>query len=187
MEYHWSNSSWQKMEGMRKQEDYQSRLARYMHNCYHSGGNGVNAYDGGNHGHENFISRGHNGYGNFTPKRHNGVGNFLLMDTQLSMPSQGVAMVEPLTPSMVDELPRVKELPQAKIEKILETHVEKEISNEDSCDNMNEKSIEKEECIETKEKDRVEEKERLVERLCIFAFISIISKEKQYFECSKEK
>ncbi|KAI5677769.1 hypothetical protein M9H77_08719 [Catharanthus roseus] len=57
---------------------------------------------------------------------------------------------------MVDEIPRRKELPQAKIEKSLETHVEKEISSDDSCDNMNEKSVEKEECIETKEKDRKE-------------------------------
>ncbi|KAI5677010.1 hypothetical protein M9H77_07960 [Catharanthus roseus] len=74
MEYHWSNSSWQRMEAMRKQEDYQSKLARDIR--YHGGSNGVNTYDGSNHGHGNFISRGHDGYGNFTPKRHNGVGNF---------------------------------------------------------------------------------------------------------------
>ncbi|KAI5663879.1 hypothetical protein M9H77_23202 [Catharanthus roseus] len=64
------------MEAMRRQEDYQSELARDMHNCYYGGGNGVNAYGGRNHGHGNFISRGHDDYRNFTPKRHNGVGNF---------------------------------------------------------------------------------------------------------------
>ncbi|KAI5652234.1 hypothetical protein M9H77_29421 [Catharanthus roseus] len=47
-----------------------------MHNFYHGGGNGVNAYGGSNHGHGNFISRRHDGYRNFTSKRHNGVGNF---------------------------------------------------------------------------------------------------------------
>ncbi|KAI5676962.1 hypothetical protein M9H77_07912 [Catharanthus roseus] len=73
MEYHWSNSSWQRMEAIRKQEDYQSKLARDMHDYYHGGSNGVNAYDRSNNGHGNFISRGHNGYRNFTPKRHNGV------------------------------------------------------------------------------------------------------------------
>ncbi|KAI5649717.1 hypothetical protein M9H77_35722 [Catharanthus roseus] len=48
-----------------KQEDYHSKLARDMHNFYHSGHNGVNAYGGNNHG-----------SANFTPKRHIGVGNF---------------------------------------------------------------------------------------------------------------
>ncbi|KAI5681857.1 hypothetical protein M9H77_03085 [Catharanthus roseus] len=76
MEYTWSNSSWQKMEAMRKQEDYQSKLARDMHNFYHGRGNGVNTYGGSNHGYGNFVSRGHDGYGNFTFKRHNTVGNF---------------------------------------------------------------------------------------------------------------
>ncbi|KAI5648951.1 hypothetical protein M9H77_34956 [Catharanthus roseus] len=76
MEYHWSNSLWQRMEAMRKQEDYQSKLERDMHNCYHGGGNGVNAYGGSNHGHGSFMFRGHDSYGNFTPKRYNGVGNF---------------------------------------------------------------------------------------------------------------
>ncbi|KAI5668774.1 hypothetical protein M9H77_18627 [Catharanthus roseus] len=50
-----------------------------------------------------------------------------------------------------------------------------ETSNEDSCDNMNEKSIEKEEFNE------------LVERLCIFDSISFLSKESKHFVCSKEK
>ncbi|KAI5653405.1 hypothetical protein M9H77_30592 [Catharanthus roseus] len=90
---------------------------------------------------------------------------------------------------MVEEFPKVNELPQAQevVEESIVIHVVGETSNEDSCDNMNEKSIEKEECNEFKEKEIVEEKERLVERLCIFDFISIISKESEHFECSKEK
>ncbi|KAI5672638.1 hypothetical protein M9H77_13002 [Catharanthus roseus] len=94
---------------------------------------------------------------------------------QLSNPSQGVAKVGPLTPSIIEEAPKVKELPHAKleIEESLETHVEKEISNEDSCDNINEKNIEKEECIEVKER-----KEWKKER---------DSLRSENFECSKEK
>ncbi|KAI5672249.1 hypothetical protein M9H77_12613 [Catharanthus roseus] len=48
-----------------KQEDYQSKLARGMHNFHHGGGNRVNAYGGIN-----------NGNRKFTPRRHVGVGNF---------------------------------------------------------------------------------------------------------------
>ncbi|KAI5653088.1 hypothetical protein M9H77_30275 [Catharanthus roseus] len=74
-------------------------------------------------------------------------------DTQLSKPSQGVAKVEPLTPSSFEEVPKVKSFHMIlEIEEGLETHVENEISNEDSCVNMNEKSIEKEEYIETKKR-----------------------------------
>ncbi|KAI5667363.1 hypothetical protein M9H77_17216 [Catharanthus roseus] len=87
---------------------------------------------------------------------------------------------------MVDELLRIKELPQAKIEKSLLTHVEKEISNNDSCDNMNDKNIEKE-SIEIEGKDRVEEKERLVERLCVFGSMSTLFKKCEKHECEKEK
>ncbi|KAI5677774.1 hypothetical protein M9H77_08724 [Catharanthus roseus] len=61
---------------MRKQEDYQSKIPRDMHNCYRGFGNGVNAYARSNHGHGNFISRRHDGYRDFTPKTHNGTGNF---------------------------------------------------------------------------------------------------------------
>ncbi|KAI5650178.1 hypothetical protein M9H77_36183 [Catharanthus roseus] len=67
MEYTWSNSSRERMEAMRKQEDYQSKLTRDMHNFYHDGGNRVNAYGGINHGSVNF-----------TPKRYIGVANFSL-------------------------------------------------------------------------------------------------------------
>ncbi|KAI5652559.1 hypothetical protein M9H77_29746 [Catharanthus roseus] len=69
----------------------------------------------------------------------------------------------------------------------LKRHNGVETSNVDSCENMNEKSIEKEDCNEIKEKERGEEKERLVERLCIFDSISMFSKESEYFECPKEK
>ncbi|KAI5682147.1 hypothetical protein M9H77_03375 [Catharanthus roseus] len=65
MEYDWSNSSWKRMEAKKKQEDYQSKLARDMHSFHHGGGNGFNAY-GGNH----YAN------GSFTPRRHVGVGNF---------------------------------------------------------------------------------------------------------------
>ncbi|KAI5663881.1 hypothetical protein M9H77_23204 [Catharanthus roseus] len=45
-------------------------------------------------------------------------------------------------PSITKEAPKLIELPHVKleIEEIVETHVEKKISNVDSCDNMNEKS-----------------------------------------------
>ncbi|KAI5676949.1 hypothetical protein M9H77_07899 [Catharanthus roseus] len=65
MEYDWSNLPWKKMEGKRKQEDYQSKLARAKHNLHHGGGNGFNAYGGVNHGN-----------GNFTPRKHVGVDNY---------------------------------------------------------------------------------------------------------------
>ncbi|KAI5663711.1 hypothetical protein M9H77_23034 [Catharanthus roseus] len=84
---------------------------------------------------------------------------------------QGQARVKLMEPSIVDKAPKNKELPQAKleIEESLETHVLKETSNEDSCDNMNEKSIEKEECSKFKEREIVEEKERVDEYYVNFA------------------
>ncbi|KAI5681997.1 hypothetical protein M9H77_03225 [Catharanthus roseus] len=82
--------------------------------------------------------------------------------------------------SMVEESPKVKELSQGKIED-LKIHVEEETSKKEPCCIMSEK------CIEIKEKERVEEKKRLVERLYIFYSNSILSKESEYFECSKEK
>ncbi|KAI5663048.1 hypothetical protein M9H77_22371 [Catharanthus roseus] len=88
---------------------------------------------------------------------------------------------------MVDESPRIKELPQAKFEKSLETHVEKEISNEDSYDIINEKSIEKEECNEFKETERVEEKESLSENSHYFYSISTLCEKLEKDESSKEK
>ncbi|KAI5672724.1 hypothetical protein M9H77_13088 [Catharanthus roseus] len=63
MEYNWSNPSWKMMEAKSKQEDYQSKLARDMHNFHHSDGNGFNAYGGKDHGNGNFTSRRH--VGNF--------------------------------------------------------------------------------------------------------------------------
>ncbi|KAI5675689.1 hypothetical protein M9H77_06639 [Catharanthus roseus] len=87
---------------------------------------------------------------------------------------------------MVDELPRVKKLPQAKIDS-LETHVQKETSNEDSYDIMNGKSIKKEECNEFKEKERVEEKESLSDNSYYFYSISTLCEKLKIGECSKEK
>ncbi|KAI5663037.1 hypothetical protein M9H77_22360 [Catharanthus roseus] len=176
-----------------KIKDYQSKLERDKYNFYHDGGYGVNAYSGNNHGISNFSSyakfygyTSYDDYGvyervNINYVEHSpadcydfGEHSYDRGDTQLSIPSQGVSKVEHLktSTSMVDQLPRIKELPQDKIEKSLQTH-----------------RIEKEECIETqkKKKIRVEEKERLAERLCISESISILSKESEYFECSKEK
>ncbi|KAI5676313.1 hypothetical protein M9H77_07263 [Catharanthus roseus] len=48
------------MEAKSKQENYQSKIARDMHNFYHGGGNGFNAYGGNNHRNGNFSKR-HNG------------------------------------------------------------------------------------------------------------------------------
>lgn len=64
-EYVDTTSSRQRMEAMRKQEDYQSKFTGDMHNFYHGSCNGVNSYVGNNQGSENF-----------TPKRHIRVGNF---------------------------------------------------------------------------------------------------------------
>ncbi|KAI5664061.1 hypothetical protein M9H77_23384 [Catharanthus roseus] len=47
-----------------------------VHNFYHDGGNGVNAYGGSNHVHGDFISRVRDDYENFTARRHVEVANF---------------------------------------------------------------------------------------------------------------
>ncbi|KAI5653485.1 hypothetical protein M9H77_30672 [Catharanthus roseus] len=88
-----------------------------------------------------------------------------------------------MEPSIIEEAPKVKEFPHATIEakEVFEIHVEKETSKEEPCYIMSRKSI------EIKEKERVKEKERLVERSYSFDSISIISKEREHFECSKEK
>ncbi|KAI5681189.1 hypothetical protein M9H77_02416 [Catharanthus roseus] len=59
---------------------------------------------------------------------------------------QGQTKVKFMEPSIVEEAPNVKELPHAAIEakEVVEIHVEKEASNEYSCDSTNEKSIKKE-------------------------------------------
>ncbi|KAI5666562.1 hypothetical protein M9H77_16415 [Catharanthus roseus] len=94
------------------------------------------------HGHGNFISRGYDGYGNFIPKRQNGVGNFSPYAKSYGHTSYdayggyervnakyvknnpyGVAKVESLTLSMVDEIPRIRSFHKIKL-KSLETHVE---------------------------------------------------------------
>ncbi|KAI5666909.1 hypothetical protein M9H77_16762 [Catharanthus roseus] len=98
-------------------------------------------------------------------------------EEQLSIPPQGVTKVETLKPSMIEEFPTVNELPQAQevVEESI-VHVEEEALKEKLCDFMSGKNNEKEEYIEIKEKERVEERERLEERLCIFDSISIFSK-----------
>ncbi|KAI5677390.1 hypothetical protein M9H77_08340 [Catharanthus roseus] len=55
MEYNWSNQSCKKIEAKSKQADYQSELARDMHNFHHGSDNGFNAYGGNNHGNPNFT------------------------------------------------------------------------------------------------------------------------------------
>ncbi|KAI5683016.1 hypothetical protein M9H77_04244 [Catharanthus roseus] len=95
------------------------------------------------------------------------------------MPSQGVAKVETLKLSMIEEFSKVNELSQAtvEVEESLVLHVNEEISNVEHCHLMGEEMIEKREetierkCIEKKEEEGVEEKESLSEHL----------------ECSKEK
>ncbi|KAI5681274.1 hypothetical protein M9H77_02501 [Catharanthus roseus] len=62
MEYCWSNPSWKRIEVKSKQEDYQSKITRDMHNFYHGGGNRFNAYGGTTME-----------IANFTPRRHVGV------------------------------------------------------------------------------------------------------------------
>ncbi|KAI5678832.1 hypothetical protein M9H77_09782 [Catharanthus roseus] len=54
------------MEEKSKQEIYQSKFARDIHNFHHGGGNGFNAYGGNNHGNGDFISTRHNGVINFS-------------------------------------------------------------------------------------------------------------------------
>ncbi|KAI5676954.1 hypothetical protein M9H77_07904 [Catharanthus roseus] len=75
-EYMGTTSSKQRMEGIRKQEDFHAKYARDEHNFDHCGGNGVNAYGGNNHSGGKFISRGHDNYVTSLLKRSIGVGNF---------------------------------------------------------------------------------------------------------------
>ncbi|KAI5677014.1 hypothetical protein M9H77_07964 [Catharanthus roseus] len=98
------------------------------------------------------------------------------------MPSQRVVKVE-MKPSMNEEFSKVNELPQdtIEVEESVVLHVMEEISNVQHCDLMRNKNMEKE-SIEIEEKERVEEKEILVERLCIFDSISILSKENELLD-----
>ncbi|KAI5649093.1 hypothetical protein M9H77_35098 [Catharanthus roseus] len=155
MEYNLSNPSWKRMEVKSKQEDHHSKFRRDMHNFHHGGGNGFNAYGENNHGN-----------GNFTPQRHAGAKSYgekakRYGEKQLSVSPQGVAKVETLKPSMIEEFSKVNELPQA--QEVVE------------------------EVFKIKKKKEWKKKERLVERLCIFDSVSIISKESEHIECSKEK
>ncbi|KAI5676877.1 hypothetical protein M9H77_07827 [Catharanthus roseus] len=66
MGYTWTNSSWQRMEGMKKQEMLFSKLIRVIPNFHNGDGYGGNAYGRNNHGDGNSISRRQMGVGNFT-------------------------------------------------------------------------------------------------------------------------
>ncbi|KAI5676978.1 hypothetical protein M9H77_07928 [Catharanthus roseus] len=67
---------------------------------------------------------------------------------------QGQPKVKFMELLMVQQSPKIKELSQAKIEESLKIHVRDEISKEEPCCIMSEKSI------EIKEKERVENKKR---------------------------
>ncbi|KAI5658033.1 hypothetical protein M9H77_26826 [Catharanthus roseus] len=170
MEYNLSNPSWKRMEVKSKEEDHHYKFRRDMHNFHHGGGMDLMLMVETTMEMETSLLKdmlefvasllmlnlwsillmmimGAKSYGE-KAKRYG--------EKQLSVSSQGVAKVETLKPSMIEEFSKVNELPQAQ------------------------------EVVE-EEKERVEEKERLVERLCIFDSVSIISKESEHIECSKEK
>ncbi|KAI5672871.1 hypothetical protein M9H77_13235 [Catharanthus roseus] len=164
MEYNWSNPSWKRLEVKSKQEDYQSKLARDMHNFHHGGGNAFNTYGGSNHENGNFITR-----------RLVGVVYF----------SSYVKYFEHTSYDVYGGYGRdnakcynYEHSPYDCYEKY--HHIKEEMSNMERCDFMSDKNTEKG-SIEN------QEKERLGERLCIFDSISIISKESVHFESSKEK
>ncbi|KAI5681174.1 hypothetical protein M9H77_02401 [Catharanthus roseus] len=71
--------------------------------------------------------------------------------------SQKVAKVEIMKPSMIEEFPKVNELPQARIEveEIVVLNVKEEISNVEHCGLMRDKNIDKD-SVEIEKKDRVE-------------------------------
>ncbi|KAI5663419.1 hypothetical protein M9H77_22742 [Catharanthus roseus] len=106
------------------------------------------------------------------------VGTTMEMETTLL--DDMLELVEIMKPSMIEEFLKENELPQAtiEVEESVVLHIKEEISNEEHCDLIRDKNIEKE-SIEIKEKERVENKERLVERSCIFD--SILSFEKREF------
>ncbi|KAI5677016.1 hypothetical protein M9H77_07966 [Catharanthus roseus] len=124
MAYNWSNPSWKRME--EKSKDHQSKLARDMHNFHHGGDNGFNDYGGNNHGN-----------GNFTPRRHVRVCNFSSYAKSFEHTSYddygGVAKVETLKPSMIEEFSKVNKLPQAQevVEESIVIHVVEETSKEE--------------------------------------------------------
>ncbi|KAI5676958.1 hypothetical protein M9H77_07908 [Catharanthus roseus] len=151
-------------------------LARAKHNFHHGGGNVFNAYGRNNHGNVNF-----------TPRKQVGVDNFSSYANSFEHTSND-NYGDTLKPSLIEELSKLNELPQATIEvdESVVLHVKEEISNVEHCDLMRDKNNEKGEYIEIKE-NGVEEKEKLVERLCIFDSISVISKESELLECSTEK
>ncbi|KAI5667460.1 hypothetical protein M9H77_17313 [Catharanthus roseus] len=173
-----------------KQENYQSKLTRDMHNFYHASGYGFNAYGGKNHD-----------YGNFTPKRHNGVGKFSFYAKSFEHTSyddyggydRDNGKYDYYDHSPYDCFAKyhhscVNEIPQAtiEVEETIVLHVKEEITNVENYSLKRDKNIEKE-SIKIKEKEIVEENEILVKRLCMFDSISIFSKESEHLECSKAK
>ncbi|KAI5666875.1 hypothetical protein M9H77_16728 [Catharanthus roseus] len=176
------------MEAKSKREDYQSKFPRAKHNFHHGGSNRFNAYGRSSHRH-----------GNFTPKRRNRVGNFSSYAKSYGHTScddyGGVTKIEIMKPSMIEEFSKINELPQAQevFEESIVNHVVEETSNEDSCDDMNERRIANEECNELKEKERVEKKERLnsedskVLRSNIEGFASQVKVIKLFSMCSISK
>ncbi|KAI5682070.1 hypothetical protein M9H77_03298 [Catharanthus roseus] len=93
---------------------------------------------------------------------------------------QGVAKVKFIEPSIVKQAPKVKEFLHATIEakEVVDIHVEKKISSEDSCDNMNEKSIEKEEVSKEKE-NALEKSERVKENECFIEKLESVKQEQR--------
>ncbi|KAI5663363.1 hypothetical protein M9H77_22686 [Catharanthus roseus] len=144
-----------------------------MHSFHHGSGNGFNDYGGNNH--EN---------GNFSSKRHHGVGKF----SSYAKSYRHTSYDDYRGYSRDNEFSKVNELPQAQevVEESVALRVKEEISNEEHCDIMRDKNLEKE-SIEIQEEKRVENKERLVERSCIFDSISIFSKESEFFEFKRER
>ncbi|KAI5681708.1 hypothetical protein M9H77_02936 [Catharanthus roseus] len=132
------------MEAKSKQENYQCKLARDMHNFHHGGGNRFNAYGGNNYGN-----------GNFTPRRHVGVGNFSSYAKSFEHTSYddygGYGRVNTkydyYERSPYDyyeeyhhsyEFSKVNELPQAtiEVEESATIHAKEEISKVERCDLM---------------------------------------------------
>ncbi|KAI5651021.1 hypothetical protein M9H77_37026 [Catharanthus roseus] len=111
-----------------------------MHNFHHGGGNGFNGYGGNNHRNGNFTPKRHNGLGNFSSYarsfEHTSYDDYgervKIFDQkkktksiikvkrcgkkQLFMPSQRVAKVENVKPSMLKEFLEINELSTIEVE-----------------------------------------------------------------------
>ncbi|KAI5648421.1 hypothetical protein M9H77_34426 [Catharanthus roseus] len=168
-EYMETTYSRQNMGSMRKQEGFHTKFSRDKRNFYCGGGNGDNTYSGNKHGNGNFTPKGHNGDGSFSfyakSYKHNSYDDYgrygkvnvkyvehspydCYKESQDIYDFRG--HMKSMEPSIVKEVPKVKQFPHAKleVEEGVGTHVEKENSNEDSCKFMSEKNSEKEKYIE---------------------------------------